>query len=215
MVQLPISVIQGPLPGGASGDILYVDMEKVAVEYPYVGLWYAGDREDSASFVIDCYYGPGARRPDHAAEELTENSFRETKRYKIARDRGNAWFAIRVPGTGYGGIQLQEFQTEGSFMKYAVVRNRPRGIESLKSCTMKIGTAHFSRMSIEDGSGAVDYRDTTLFVVLLRELPPADWQCDHACLGVQGVPVIISTARFAADGTYAPWLGQNPLAGIS
>lgn len=214
MGTLPIVIIQGPLPGGAAGDLLFVGMDSLA-EYPYAGLWYAGDREDSASFVIDCYYGPGERRPDRAAEELTENSFRETRRFAIPRDRGNAWFALRVPGSGHGRLQLQEFRGDSSFMKYAVMRNRARGIETLKSGTMKVGSAHYARLGVEDGTGAVDFRDTTLFVVLLRELPPADWRCDHACLGVQGVPVVVSAARFSADGTYSPWLGQDPLAGIS
>lgn len=215
MSAVPITVITGPLPGGATGPMLFLAMERLSAEYPYVGLWYAGDREDSASFVIDCYYGPGDRRPDRAAEELTENSFRETRRFAIPRDRGNVWLALRVPGAAYASLQLQEFQHDNSFMKFAVMRTRPRGVESLKSGTMKIGTARYARLGVEDGTGTADYRDTTLFVVLLRELPPADWPGDHRCLGVQGVPVVVSAARFSADGSYSSWLGQSPLAGLS
>ncbi len=85
---------------------------------------------------------------------------------------------------------------------------------SIIDAELKGGEADFFKVGIEDFKGIEDYADTILYVVMAKDLPPADWKLDHLCLGVQNVPVLVASAIFPDDRKYSNWLGQNPLSNI-
>lgn len=198
--------------GDSKGDALYLDMRALRSDYSYCGVWYARDKSGESVLTTLFYYSKDDRRPAEPGEEIRENSFRQAARFRIDSAHERVWMGVRVGEDAFAGIRLSEFRKESAYVNTRVVRNRATGAESVGGGIIRGGEARFARIGIEDRLGTIDYQDLLLFLVLIREAPPADWMAD-SCLGVEGVPVQVPQCRFAHDRKYSSWNGQNPLDG--
>lgn len=198
---------------GASGDSLHIDMGALRKDFPYCGLWYARDKSTDSVITVEFYYSSGSRRPAEPNEAIRENSFQQSKRIIIPSGHDHVWIAARVSDAGYGLLKLMDFQKGKVYLNSKVVKSRAGGADVTDGGIIRGGTACFAKLGIEDMLGTIDYGDTTLYLVLIKDPPPGDWKAE-SCLGVDGIPVIVQPCRFAADGKYSSWNGQNPLDGM-
>jgi hypothetical protein len=199
------------------GDVLYLDLAAVRREYRYAGLWYACDKNEETYIATEMYYGTQATdsRPPDVTEELSENSFKHSPRYAFPPDAHRVWIAMRTEKHAYCKLKAFTTQTENTYINYKVIRNRGTGYDTLKSGVIKGSKALFFRLGVEDGSGALDYNDTVMFIAFIKDLPPADWNFDPACFGIQKLPVLVPAFLFPVRQNYSNWLGQNPLDGVT
>lgn len=204
------------LPGAFSesgGDALFLDMRALRKDFNYCGVWYARDKSEESVLTTLFYYSKDDRRPAEVSEELKENSFQQAGRFRINAAHDRVWLGVRVTDGAGAGIRLSDFRKESAYINSKVVRARSGGAEAVGGGIIRGGEAWFAKIGIEDRLGTADYEDLILFLVLIREAPPADWMAD-TCLGVEGVPVQVPPCRFAFDRKYSSWNGQNPLDGI-
>ncbi len=199
--------------GESKGDAVYLDMRALRSEFSYCGVWYARDKSEESVLTTLFYYSKDDRRPDVPGEEIKENSFQQAGRFRIDSSHDRVWMGLRLGEDAYAGIRLSEFRKETAYLNCKVVRNRASGAESVGGGIIRGGDARFAKIGVEDRLGSADFQDLILFLVLIKEGPPADWMAD-SCLGVVGVPVQVPPCRFAHDRKYSSWNGQNPLDGI-
>jgi hypothetical protein len=199
--------------GESNGDALCLDMRAVGRDYGYCGVWYARDRSEESVLTTLFYYAKDDRRPSEASEEIKENSFQQAPRFRIRSSHDRVWMGARVNDGACAGIRLSDFRKETAYIQSKVMRAKGSGAEVIGGGIIRGGDAWFARIGIEDRIGSIDYEDLILFLVLIKEAPPADWMAD-TCLGVEGVPVQVPPCRFVSDRKYSPWNGQNPLDGI-
>ncbi|TFH39310.1 MAG: hypothetical protein E4G96_09245 [Chrysiogenales bacterium] len=192
------------------GDALYIDMGRLREEYGYVGLWYARDRSEESVITTEIYVSMDDNRPSSSSEEIKESNFKQAVRYRMPGDAGHIWVASRISEGGYGKMKLHPFSKESAYINCRVIRNRAHGADVVGTGIIRGGEVRFARIGIEDLLGTIDYEDTILYLVLIREAPPADWRAD-GFLGVQGLPVQVPSCIFSDDGKYSSWNGQNPL----
>ncbi len=198
---------------GVEGDVIRIDMKKLRAEYAYCGLWYGRDGSAESAMTTSLYYSSGDKRPADAGEEIKENSFQQAGRFRIPSGHDSVWIAARVSDETYCKMQLSSFRKEFAYINYKVIRNRASGVEVLDSGVLRGGDAFFAKIGIEDMAGTVDYKDTVLYLVLIPDPPPDDWDAG-ASIGVQGLPVLVPSSRFEAGRHYSEWNGHNPLDGI-
>jgi hypothetical protein len=202
------------VPAGDSGDLLYIEMQKLKIEFAYCGLWFARDRSEESVVTTTLFYSPGSELPGEPSEELKENSFKQSPRFIIQPGHNHVWMGARISDAGYGKLKLSDFKKESSYLNIKVIHNRTSGADVLGSAVIRGGEAFYARVGVEDMLGAADYEDTILYLVLVKDPPPRDWgAADY--LGVEGLPVQVTPCRLTVDGKYSPWLGQNPLDGIN
>jgi hypothetical protein len=202
------------VPADGSGDLLYIEMQKLRDQFAYCGLWFARDRSEESIVTTTLFYSDRGLLPGEPSEELKENSFMQAPRFMIQPGHNHVWMGARISDTGYGKLRLSDFKKESAYLNIKVIHNRASGADVLGSAIIRGGEAYFARVGIEDMLGAADYEDTTLYLVLIKDPPPRDWgAADY--LGVEGLPVQVPPCRFTVDGKYSGWLGQNPLDGIN
>jgi hypothetical protein len=207
-----ITVMPGEF-GESGGDALYLDMRALRKDFGYCGVWYARDKSEESVLTTLFYYSQDDHRPDGASEEIKENSFQQAGRFRINTAHERVWMGARVADNAFAGIRLSDFRKENAYINSKVLRTRAGGAEAVGGGILRGGEAWFAKIGIEDRLGTIDYEDLILFLVLIRQSPPADWMAD-ACLGVEGVPVQVPPCRFTIDRKYSLWNGQNPLDGI-
>ena len=209
MFQEQIQIIRDTFSSDAPGDSLHIDMRKISGEFPYCGLWFARDRSEESAITAEFYYSAGSARPAETGDELKENIFQQAVRFRIPGGHNHVWISART-ASARCGMKLGEFRREKAYLSFRILRNRAGGHEVLKSGVIQGGQAWFAPLCIEDKLGEPDYKDTLYYLVLIKDPPPEDWEAD-AHLGVEGVPVLVPSCNFSADGTYAAWNGRNPL----
>jgi len=199
--------------GGLKGDILFLNMKQLQQDYKYVGLWYACDKNEETFITTEFYYTSEAdcKRPPDFSEQLKENSFKKTSRFKIPDEHDCVWVATRIDQKNYCKIKAFALQKEKTYIDYKVIRHRGQSYDTLKNGIIKGCAAQFFKMGIEDRTGTIDYNDTIMFVVFIKELPPADWNFDGSCFGIQKLPIFVPTFIFSIRSRYSNWYGQNPL----
>jgi hypothetical protein len=202
---------------GNKGDMLKLNVDAIKNDFAYIGLWFACDRSENVYVTTELYRTSAGNpeRPQKPSEEITENSFKKSPRKEIAKDSDVLWIAVRREGARYCRMKASPWIDEKSYINYKVIKNRDTTYDTLKSGIIKGDAARFCKIGIEDGTGAVDYNDEILFLVLVRALPPADWKFDPGCFAIQKLPIASSVHFFSVKGKYSPWLGQNPMEGIS
>jgi hypothetical protein len=67
------------------------------------------------------------------------------------------------------------------------------------------GLATCYKVQIEDNVSVPDFDDVLLYLVFLENIPPAGWNIDHLCFGVQGVPVMVRDFVFDERAGLEPW----------
>ncbi len=206
-------ILETEFKGGLKGDTLLFDARKIRAEYKYLGLWYARDGSDETLITTELYNSGGAKlvMPEKFTEEIKENAFKQAKRVALSLREDWAWVAARIDGGDYCSLRADAVKSGHLYVNYKTVRARGSAFDIVDKGVMKGGSADFFRLGVEDRKGPEDFSDTILYVVMARDLPPADWKMDLACLGVQNVPVLVPTCTFTADRKYSDWLGQNPL----
>lgn len=196
---------------GVEGDALFFNLAELKNEFAYCGIWYARDRSEESVMTSKIYYADREERPLSPNEEIKENSFQQALRIKIPYDASFAWFATQFSETVYGRLKLFDFKKEYLYLNYRIIKNRAQGIDVLGSGVIRGGDAWFARLGVEDTLSKIDFNDTILYLVLIKDIPPPDWGVDHSCYGVGGLPVMVSAVRFSIDRKYSTWRGQNPL----
>jgi hypothetical protein len=202
--------------GGAGGDVLCLDLARVRREYGYAGLWYACDKNEETYIATELYYGDGRTedRPRDFSEEIAENSFKHSPRHALRLDSGRVWIAMRTEANNYCKLKAFAVQAENTYINYKVIRNRGESYDTLKNGVIKGSGALFFKLGVEDRTGELDYNDTIMFVVLIKDLPPQDWYFDPAYFGVQKLPMLVPAFLFPVRQKYSDWLGQNPMDGV-
>ncbi len=206
-----VKVIEKEFPGGLKGDALFIDFSRLKKDYPYVGLWYARDRTEFNSITTEFYYTGTPELPSEFTEELKENSFKQVNRYMFRTGDQFCWTATRIDNSTYCRMNLFGFQNEYLYLNYQLINNRAAGVETLGTGVLRGGAAHFAKLGIEDMTGEIDFSDTIMYLVMLTDVPPADWGVDHSCYGVQRLPVLVPAVKFTTDKTYTPWNDRDPL----
>lgn len=210
------SIIDAEFKGGLAGQALLFNNTEIRNTYQYVGLWYARDGSDKTLITTEIYSADSEKpvKPADFAEEIKENAFKQAKRLTIDSSKRWTWVAARVDGENYCGLRADAPMKGHLYVNYKTIKNKAAGFDLLDKGMFKGGEADFFKLGIEDFKGEKDYADTILYVVMAKDLPPADWKLDHLCLGVQNVPVLVSNAIFPDDRKYSSWFGQNPLSNI-
>ncbi len=211
------SMYEDEFTGGAKGDVLSLDLARIYREYAYAGLWYACDKNEETYIATELYYGGGqvSERPRDFSEEIAENSFKHSPRHTLRKDSGLVWIAMRTETNNYCKLKAFAVQTENTYINYKVIRNRGTSYDTLKNGVIKGTGAGFFKLGVEDRTGEIDYNDTIMFVVMIKNLPPQDWYFDPAYFGVQKLPMLVPAFLFPVRQTYSDWLGQNPMDGVS
>lgn len=197
---------------GCEGDSIHIEMALLRKECPYCGLWYGRDGSADAPVTTSFYYSAGDKRPAEANDEIKENSFQQSVRVRIPSAPDHVWIAARVNDTAYCKLQISPFRKEAVYLNSKIIRNRASGIDVIGNRVLRGGEAYFAKIGIEDTLGTTDFKDTILYLVAIPEPPPADWNVD-SCLGIEGLPILVPSCRFAVERKYSPWRGQNPLDG--
>ncbi len=206
-----VKIIEKEFKGEDKGDALFIDIGKLKKDYSYIGLWYARDRTEFNSITTEFFYTVSPELPGEFTEELKENSFKQVNRYRFRTGDAFCWTATRIDNSTYCRMKLFGFQKEHLYLNCQVINNRPAGVELLGKGVLRGGAAHFVKLGIEDMTGEIDFNDTIMYLVLLTDLPPADWGVDDKSYGVQRLPVFVPAVKFTADKKYTTWNGQNPL----
>ena len=211
------TTVETEFKGGLKGDALLLDTKKIRAEYKYLGLWYARDGSDKTLITTEIYRADGKEpsMPEIFSEEIKENSFKQAKRTGLSMKSDWAWVAARIDGGEYCALRTDAMKSGHTYLNFKTIRNKGAGFEVLDKGVFKGGSADFFRLGVEDRKGPGDFSDTILYVVLARDLPPADWKVDQSYLGIQNVPVLVPVCTFTADRKYSDWLGQNPLMNAS
>jgi hypothetical protein len=211
------SLVEAEFKGGQKGQVLLLNAQAIRETYQYLGLWYARDGSDKTFITTELYFSNAEEpiKPLDFSEEIKENAFKQAKRLHIPLKNRWIWIATRVDGENYCGLKTDSPTKGHLYVNYKTIKNKSSGFDLLDKGMFKGGEADFFKLGIEDFKDKEDYTDTIMYVVMAKNLPPADWKLDHLCLGVQNVPVMVSTALFPADRTYTNWLGQNPLSNIN
>ncbi len=201
---------------GEKQDVLRLDITAIACEYAYIGLWFACDRSQDVYVSTELYAGTGSEpmQASTLTEEITENSFKKSPKKEICRDIRTMRVAVRREGGRYCKMKAFPWMDEKSYINYKVIRNRVTSYDTLASGIIKGDVARFMKIGIEDGTGALDYNDEILFLVLVRSLPPVDWKFDPSSFAVQKLPMIGNAHLFNVKVKYTPWLGQDPMEGL-
>ena len=196
--------------GGLKGDILYLNIKELKKDFQYVGLWYACDKNEETFITTELYYASQEvdKRPLEFSEELKENSFKRASRLKLVEEHDNVWVATRVDLKNYCKMKLGTQQRENTYINYKVIRNRGQSYDTLKNGIIKGCPAQFLKLGIEDRTGTIDFNDTIMFVVFIKELPPADWNFDGSCFGIQKLPIFVPIFLFSVRNRYSSWYGQ-------
>jgi hypothetical protein len=206
------SIVQTTYSGGLKGDALFINMGKLREENDYIGLWYACDRSEETFITTAFYYAKGdCKKPEDFQEELKENSFKQIKKFTIPTGHDCIWIGMRTDEIHYCRLKIYEVQQEKTYIKYKVIRDKGTTVDVLGKGVMKGGIAYFFKLGIEDNTGEIDFNDTIMYVVFMKDCPPSDWRLDYGSLGIQKLPVFTSTFRFPVGETYTDWYGQNPL----
>ncbi|MBN1798616.1 MAG: hypothetical protein JW822_08555 [Spirochaetales bacterium] len=202
---------------GFKGDILFLDLARIKKDYNYAGLWYACDKNEETYIATEVYYSQdqGQKRPPDFSEEISENSFKHSPRYTLSLKYSGVWIATRIEKGRYCGMKAFSTQTENTYINYKVIRNRGESYDTLHTGIIKGSKASFFKLGIEDKTGEIDYNDTIMFVVLIKDLPPDDWHFNPAYFGVQKLPVLVPAFLFPVRQKYTDWLGQNPSDNVS
>ncbi|MBN1697467.1 MAG: hypothetical protein JW881_08135 [Spirochaetales bacterium] len=208
-------IIQTDFAGGVKGDALFINMKKLKEENDYIGLWYACDRNEETCITTEFYYTKGnCQKPVDFREELKENSFKQLKKFTIPTEHDFIWIGMKTDETHYCRLKIFDVRQEKTYIKYKVIREKGETFDVLGKGVIKGGIAYFFKLGIEDNTGEVDFNDTIMYVVFMKDCPPPDWHLDYGSLGIQNLPVLSSTFRFPADKTYSNWYGRNPLDGL-
>jgi hypothetical protein len=207
------TIIESEFKGGLKGDALLLDTKKIRAEYKYLGIWYARDGSDATLITTEIYRADGKEpaMPEAFSEEIKENSFKQARRIELSIKNDRVWVAARIDGGDYCSLRADSRKSGHTYLNYKTIRTKGTGFEVLDKGVFKGGGADFFRLGVEDRQGPEDFSDTILYVVLVKDLPPADWKVDQSCLGIQNVPVLVPVCTFTADRKYSDWMGQNPL----
>ncbi len=210
-------IYEEEFPDGTKSDILFLNLADIKSDYNYAGLWYACDKNEETYIATEVYYSQEthAKRPQEISEEISENSFKHSPRHAISLKQSGVWIATRTDKGRYCQMKAFSTQTENTYINYKVIRNRGESYDTLSTGIIKGSKACFFKLGIEDRTGEIDYNDTIMFVVLIKDLPPEDWHFNPAYFGVQKLPVLVPAFLFPARQKYADWLGQNPLDNVN
>jgi hypothetical protein len=209
------SIVQTVYREGVKGDALFINMGKLRKENDYIGLWYACDRNEETFITTEFSYAKGeCKKPEGFQEELKENSFKQIRKFTIPTEHDYIWIGMRTDETHYCRLTIYEVQQEKTYIKYKLIRDKGTTFDVLGKGVIKGGIAYFFKLGIEDNTGEIDFNDTIMYVVFMKDCPPSDWHLDYGSLGIQKLPVFTSTFRFPVGKTYADWYGQNPMDGM-
>ncbi|MBN2441624.1 MAG: hypothetical protein JXJ04_09755 [Spirochaetales bacterium] len=221
MTQETFKIVKEKFEDNRSGEALYINMEKLREENDYIGLWYACDRNEATCITTEFYYagtisgsGGTPEKPAQFREELKENSFKQIKKFTLPPEYDHIWVAMRTDGLHYCRLKVYDIQQEQTYIKYKVIREKGTTFDVLGQGMIKGGIAYFFKLGIEDMTGKIDFNDTIMYVVFMKDCPPNDWNLDYSSLGIQKLPVLSTTFRFPSHKKYSNWCGQNPLDGI-
>jgi len=197
---------------GYKGQALRMNLMQIRRDFQYLSLWYARDKQENTAVTTRLYYAAGSpARPFEPAEEIDEAQFKNRKRLSVDLRYDYAWASFQVNDAQYAELKLFDAKTEQAYIPYQVVRTRGQGVDVVKSGTMKGSVARFFQLGIEDNLSSKDFGDVIVYIVMIETYPPADWQFDDSCLGVQRLPVMVGQFRFNENGRYSPWCGNRPL----
>ncbi len=210
------SIVDAEFKGNRKGKTILFNNMEIRNHYQYFGLWYARDGSDNTLITTEIYSSNSEEpfKPADFTEEIKENAFKQAKRLAIDLSKRWTWVAARVDGENYCGLKAEAPMKGHLYVNYSTIKNKTSGFDLLNKGMFKGGEADFFKLCIEDFKSKEDYADTIMYVVMAKDLPPADWRVDHLCLGIQNVPVLVSKAIFPDDRIYSSWFGQNPLSNI-
>jgi hypothetical protein len=209
-------IYEEELEPNVKGDILFLDLAKIKNAYNYAGLWYACDKSEETFITTELYYSESEdrNRPTSFSEEISENSFKHSPRFTLPLKYNQVWIATRVDKAKYCKMKAFVSQSENTYINYRVIQSKGEGFDILSKGIIKGDKADFFKLGIEDGTGEFDYDDTVLFVVMIKNLPPADWRFNASFWGVQKLPLVVPEFLFTFRQKYSSWRGQNPLDNI-
>ncbi len=209
-------IIETEFKGGLRGDALFLNVQQIRKEFKYLGIWYARDGNEATFITTEIYgrSGEPAEKPRDYLEEIKENSFKQIKRIELTMKHDWLWIATRIDGDTYCKLKADNMMSGHTYINYRTIRNKSTGFDLLDKGVFKGGTADFFRLGSEDLRSKEDYSDAIMYVIMARDIPPADWMSDRSCLGVQNVPVLVPQCTFTTDRKYSDWAGQNPMANV-
>ncbi len=196
-----------------TGDCLILNLNGLKSEYNYVGLWYACDRNEKTFITTEVYYSDETecKIPYEFTTELKENTFNQIRRQEINLDHLWAFIGTRIEKHTYCRLKAFSVQSEQVYINYKIIRNKAKSIDTLKTGVIRGNNAHFFRLGIEDGTGKIDYNDTIMYLVCIKDLPPPDWNIAHSSYGIQRLPLLTGKANFSINEKYSSWNDQNPM----
>jgi len=199
-----------------TGDCLVLNLNGLKSEYNYIGLWYACDRNENTYITTEFYYSNEEKclRPYEFTTELKENNFKQIRRQEIPIEYSWAFIATRIEKHTYCRLKAFPVQSEQVYINYKVIRNRAESIDTLKTGIIRGNNADFFKLGIEDGTGKIDYNDTILYLVCIKDLPPSNWNIDHRNYAIQRLPLLTGKVNFSINDKYSNWNEQNPLEGV-
>jgi len=208
----PFAIINEEFLDG-KGNALFFNVKKLRDKFDYIGLWYACDKNEDTSITTEFYYASGDTivKPSKFDEEVKENSFKVVNRFEIPKEHDWVWVAARNDNDIYCRMKIFTSEEEHTYINYKVIRNRETTFDTLASGLIKGSSARFFKLGLEDGYSKVDFNDTIMYVVLIEEMPPDDWNLYDDHIGIQRLPIRTATVKFSVLNTYSTWLGQNPM----
>lgn len=214
MINNSIKIVKENFKEGLKGDSLLIDISKIRNDFDYAGLWYAKDGNEETFITTEIYcsdVNEKPLKPDDQDAEIKENSFKQVNRIEISRANNWVWIASKVEGGNYCNMKTGQVKQNKLYINFKVVHNKTFGFDIVNKGIFKGGTAYFFDLISSYKISEADAIQSIMFLVFIKDLPPADWNIDDTYYGVENLPVFTPIFKFADDNKYSDWFSQNPL----
>jgi hypothetical protein len=199
--------------GGLKGPAFLIDMESLRGEFDYIGLWYAKDGSEKTFITTEIYYSESDDKPfkpDEFDTEIKENSFKQVNRIELSRSNKKIWIASKIDNGSYCSFKTGAVKQSKLYINYKVIHNKSFGFDIINKGLMKGGSVQFFDLLSIYKSGSIELNQALLFLVMIKDIPPADWNIDDAYYGVENLPVFTPIFKFSDGKSYSEWFGQKP-----
>lgn len=195
------------------GESLLIDVESLRNQFEYLGLWYARDGNQSTSITTELYYSSQQEpnKPIDFNEELKENSFKHVNRFELSLSHKWIWIATRIDNNRYCRLKTGAVKQGRLYINFKLLHIKAYGFDVLDTGLFKGGKAVFFPLGSEDLTGKIDYTDAVMYLVMIKDLPPKDWNISDTFLGVEHLPIFSPIFKFDDSKKYSLWFENNPL----
>jgi hypothetical protein len=142
--------------------------------------------------------------------ELKEQWFKNTNRQTLAMDMKSIWIGIRIDNGRYCKLTPGQLKSEKLYINYKMVHNRGTSFDVLNSGTFRGGLAYFLPVFVDLQQDDRTIPQAWVYLVFIKDYPPADWQVDPSCIGINLLPIITQHHKFNDRAEYSEWFGQKP-----